>query len=279
MDQLYQDLIQKDSPSIHLTDFPKSNPSFVNIELEDQINTARSLTSLALSLRKKKQIKVRQPLQKMIIPIKNQNERSKIERIVSQLKGEINIKEVELLDDANAILIKDIRPNFKTLGPRFGSELGDVVRLISQLSPEQIDEIEEKSQLEVKLNEKKIILESSDVEVFFKDIEGWQVAQGGGMTVALDMKLSPELKKEGIARELVNRVQNHRKNSGLEVTDKIDVFLKNEPKLEAAVSKNKTYILSETLAENLYFKPEIEEGNILEFEDIKTEIFIKKIFS
>ncbi len=279
MDQLYQDLIQKDSPSIHLTDFPKSNPSFVNIELEDQINTARSLTSLALSLRKKKQIKVRQPLQKMIIPIKNQNERSKIERIVSQLKGEINIKEVELLDDANAILIKDIRPNFKTLGPRFGSELGVVVRLISQLSPEQIDEIEEKSQLEVKLNEKKIILEISDVEVFFKDIEGWQVAQGGGMTVALDMKLSPELKKEGIARELVNRVQNHRKNSGLEVTDKIDVFLKNEPKLEAAVSKNKTYILSETLAENLYFKPEIEEGNILEFEDIKTEIFIKKIFS
>ena len=128
-------------------------------------------------------------------------------------------------------------------------------------------------------NEKNIILGSSDVEIFFKDIEGWQVAQGGGMTVALDMKLSPELKKEGIARELVNRVQNHRKDRGLEVTDKIDIFLKNEPKLEAAVLENKTYILSETLAKNLYFKPMIEEGYILEFEDIKTEIFIKKIFS
>ena len=279
MDRLYQDLIQKTQTSIHLTDFPESNPSFVNIELEDQINTARTLTSLALSLRKKVQIKVRQPLQKMIIPFKNQTEKSRIECVVSQLKGEINIKEVELLDDANAILVKDIRPNFKTLGPRFGGELKDVIQLISQLSPKQINEIEEKSQLEVKLNEKNIILESSDVEIFFKDIEGWQVAQGGGMTVALDMKLSPELKKEGIARELVNRVQNHRKDRGLEVTDKIDIFLKNEPKLEAAVLENKRYVLSETLAKNLYFKPMIEEGYILEFEDIKTEIFIKKIFS
>ena len=276
MDRLYQDLIQKTQTSIHLTDFPESNPSFVNIELEDQINTARTLTSLALSLRKKVQIKVRQPLQKMIIPFKNQIERSRIECVVSQLKGEINIKEVELLDDANAILVKDIRPNFKTLGPRFGGELKDVIQLISQLSPKQINEIEEKSRLKVKLNEKNIILESSDVEIFFKDIEGWQVAQGGVMTVALDMKLSPELKKEGIARELVNRVQNHRKDRGLEVTDKIDIFLKNEPKLEAAVLENKTYILSETLTKNLYFKPMIEEGYILEFEDIKTEIFIKK---
>ena len=276
MDRLYQDLIQKTQTSIHLTDFPESNPSFVNIELEDQINMARTLTSLALSLRKKVQIKVRQPLQKMIIPFKNQIERSRIECVVSQLKGEINIKEVELLDDANAILVKDIRPNFKTLGPRFGGELKDVIQLISQLSPKQINEIEEKSRLKVKLNEKNIILESSDVEIFFKDIEGWQVAQGGGMTVALDMKLSPELKKEGIARELVNRVQNHRKDRGLEVTDKIDIFLKNEPKLEAAVLENKTYILSETLTKNLYFKPMIEEGYILEFEDIKTEIFIKK---
>jgi isoleucyl-tRNA synthetase len=272
-------LTNEPQKSIHLTDFPRANPSFINTELEDQINTARNLTSLALSLRKKEQIKVRQPLQKMIIPVKNLKERSKIEKIVNQLKMEINIKEVELLNDANALLVKDIRPNFKTLGPRYGSELKDIVKLISQLSPQQINEIEENKELKVKFNKKNIILESSDVEVFFKDIEGWQVAQGAGMTVALDMSLSPELKKEGIARELVNRVQNHRKDSGLEVTDKIDIFIKNEPKLEAAVLENKTYIISETLAENLYFRPKIEEGNILEFEDIKTEICIKKIFS
>jgi isoleucyl-tRNA synthetase len=279
MDRLYQDLIQKTQTSIHLTDFPESNPSFVNIELEDQINTARTLTSLALSLRKKVQIKVRQPLQKMIIPFKNQIERSRIECVVSQLKGEINIKEVELLDDANAILVKDIRPNFKTLGPRFGGELKDVIQLISQLSPKQINEIEEKSRLKVKLNEKNIILESSDVEIFFKDIEGWQVAQSDGLTVALDMTLTPSLIKEGLARELVNRIQNHRKDSGLEVTDKIEIYLKEDAELEAAVSENKSYILSETLATALTFKASVQQGVSLEFDTINTTIQIIKLKS
>jgi len=186
---------------------------------------------------------------------------------------------VELLDDANALLVKDIRPNFKALGPRFGSDLKMIVQLINQLNSKQISELEENGELEVKLNEKNVILESSDVEVYFKDIEGWQVAQGSGLTVALDMTISPALKKEGIARELVNRIQNHRKDSGLEVTDKIDIFLKNEPQLEAAVSENETYILSETLAKNLHFEPKIEKGNPLEFDNIKTEIHIKKIFS
>ncbi len=279
MDHLYQDLMQEDQTSIHLTDFPKSNSLYINKELEAQVNTARGLTSLALSLRKKQQIKVRQPLQKMIIPVKNKMERSRIELIEGQLKGEINIKEVQILDDASTLLVKDIRPNFKTLGPRFGSELKEIVKLINNLTPEQINEIEEKKQLEVKHNEKNIILGRSDVEVFFKDIEGWQVTQGGGMTIALDMKLSPELKDEGIARELVNRIQNYRKESGLEVTDKINILLKEDSKLQKAVSRNETYILSETLAENLYFKSKIEKGKILEFENIKTEISIKKILS
>jgi len=276
MDRLYQDLVLETSSSIHLTDFPQANVSYLNPELEAQVNTARSLTSLALSLRKKEQIKVRQPLQKMVIPVKNKEEKLRIERITEQLKGEINIKEVELLDDANALLVKDIRPNFKVLGPRFGSELKSVVQLISKLNSEQINTLEENGQLEVQLNEKNIILEQSDVDVFFKDIEGWQVAQAGGMTVALDMMISPTLKKEGIARELVNRIQNHRKDSGLEVTDNIDIYLKIDPQLQAAVSENEAYILSETLAKNLYFKPEIEEGNILEFEHIKTKIRINK---
>jgi isoleucyl-tRNA synthetase len=226
MDRLYQDLEQNSSRSVHLTDFPKAEASWINPELEAQVNTARTLTSLALSLRKKEQIKVRQPLQKMMIPVKNTSERERMERIVAQLKSEINLKEIELLDDANALLVKEVRPNFKTLGPRFGKDLKSVVQVISQLNTEQINLFEEKGQLEVQLNEKNIILESSDVEILFKDIEGWQVAQGAGMTVALDITLSPELKKEGIARELVNRIQNHRKESGLEVTDRIEIFLK-----------------------------------------------------
>jgi isoleucyl-tRNA synthetase len=279
MDRLYQDLEQNSSRSVHLTDFPKAETAWINPELEAQVNTARTLTSLALSLRKKEQIKVRQPLQKMMIPVKNTSERERMERIVAQLKSEINLKEIELLDDANALLVKEVRPNFKTLGPRFGKDLKSVVQVISQLNTEQINLFEEKGQLEVQLNEKNIILESSDVEILFKDIEGWQVAQGAGMTVALDITLSPELKKEGIARELVNRIQNHRKESGLEVTDRIEIFLKKEVELEAAVSENKEYILSETLANHLHFDSEIVEGTPLEFDNLKTEIRIKKIYS
>ena len=279
MDRLYQDLMPREKTSVHLTDFPKVNTAFIRPELEAQINTARALTSLALSLRKKEQIKVRQPLQKMVIPVKNKTEKLRIQKVIAQLKGEINVKEVELLDDANALLVKDIRPNFKALGPRFGRDLKKIVQVINELNSEQISELEENGQLEVQLNEKNVTLESSDVEVFFKDIEGWQVAQGSGLTVALDMTINPALKKEGIARELVNRIQNHRKDSGLEVTDKIDIFLKTDPQLEAAVSENETYILSETLAKNLIFESKIIEGNPLEFDNIKTEIRIKKIFS
>ena len=279
MDRLYQDLEQNSSRSVHLTDFPKAEAAWINPELEAQVNTARTLTSLALSLRKKEQLKVRQPLQKMMIPVKNTSEKERMERIIAQLKSEINLKEIELLDDASALLVKEVRPNFKTLGPRFGKDLKSVVQVISQLETEQINLFEEKGQLEVQLNEKNIILESSDVEILFKDIEGWQVAQGAGMTVALDITLSPELKKEGIARELVNRIQNHRKDSGLEVTDRIEIFLKKEDELEAAVSENKKYILSETLANHLHFDSEIVEGTPLEFDNLKTEIRIKKIYS
>ncbi|MFQ3341236.1 MAG: isoleucyl-tRNA synthetase [Flavobacteriaceae bacterium] len=277
MDRLFQDLVQDTIASVHLTDFPIALSSHVNATLERQTNTARKLTSLALSLRKKEQVKVRQPLQKMIIPVKDAEEREQIERITEQLKGEINVKTIELLDDANSLLVKEIKPNFKALGPRFGKDVKAVVGIILALTSAQILELEEKDQLEVRLNNKNIILERSDVEIFFKDIEGWQVAQGNGMTVALDMTLTPELIQEGIARELINRIQNFRKDSGLEVTDKIDVFLEKEPRLEAAVIENKSYILSEILAKNITFESSLEEGLEIEFGNITTSIKIKKI--
>ena len=276
MDRLYQDLVQNTSTSIHLTDFPIVNLGNINLSLENQINKARTITSLALSLRKKEQIRVRQPLQKMIIPVKNTTERKQIEGITEQLKGEINIKIIEFLDDADSLLVKEVKPNFKALGPRFGKDVKAIVDIIQGLSNDQITQLEENDILKVELNEKNIILERSDVEVYFKDIEGWQVAQGNGTTVALDMTLTPELIREGIARELINRIQNFRKDSGLKVTDKIDVFLKKEPKLEAAILENKSYILSETLTENLIFESSLEGGLVLEFEDINTSITIKK---
>mgnify|MGYP001164992490 FL=1 len=278
MDHLYQDLTLK-SKSIHLTDFPLVKKELIQPELEQQINTARALTSLALSLRKKEQIKVRQPLLKMIVPVKNLTERKRIENITQQLKMEINIKEVELLDDANSLLVKEIKPNFKTLGPRYGKDLKEVTQAIKKLSTEQIQQLEKHKNLKLDIDGKTIKLEDTDVEVFFKDIEGWQVAQSEGLTVALDMTLTPELIKEGLARELVNRIQNQRKDSGLEVTDKIEIYLKKNAELEAAVSENKSYILSETLASALTFKAIIEKGIPLEFETIKTTIQIKKLKS
>ena len=278
MDFLYQDLTLK-SESIHLTDFPIAKKELIQPELEQQINTARSLTSLALSLRKKQQIKVRQPLFKMIVPVKNTAERNRIENISQQLKGEINIKEVELLDDANSLLVKEIKPNFKILGPRFGKDLKSVTQAIEELSPEQIQQLEDDKSIPLEINRKTIILQDTDVEVFFKDIEGWQVAQSDGLTVALDMTLTPELIKEGLARELINRIQNHRKDNGLEVTDKIEIYLKEDDRLEAAVSENKSYILSETLATALTFKATVEHGVPLEFDTIKTIIQIKKLKS
>ena len=278
MDHLYQDLTLK-RESIHLTDFPQAKKELIQPELEQQINTARTLTSLALSLRKKEQIKVRQPLQKMIVPVKNNAEKVRIQNISEQLKGEINIKEVELLDDANSLLVKEIKPNFKALGPRFGKDLKAVIQAINALNPEQIQQLEEDKIIALEINGKTIQLEDTDVEVLFKDIEGWQVAQNDGLTVALDITLTPSLLKEGLARELVNRIQNHRKDSGLEVTDKIEIYLKEDVELEAAVSENKSYILSETLATALTFKATIEQGVPLEFDTIKTTIQIKKLKS
>ena len=279
MDHLYKDLILEENSSVHLADFPKVNHELINRELEKQTNTARNLTSLALSLRKKERIKVRQPLKKIIIPAKDNLERKRIKSIVEQLKSEINIKEVEILDDENQLLVKDIRPNFKTLGPRFGKNLKLIVKIISELNSDQINTIEEKGELDVKINEKNITLGNSDVEIFYKDIEGWQVAKGGGMTVALDITLSPKLINEGIARELVNRIQNYRKDAGFKVVDKIDIYIKNERRLEKAVEENLDYILSETLASSLRFESEISNGTFLEFDNIKTDILIKKLIS
>ncbi len=278
MDRLYQDLTL-DTDSLHLSDFPQFKEEFVQTELEEQINTARTLTSLALSLRKKEQIKVRQPLQKLIVPVKNSVERKRIENISQQLKGEINIKEVELLDDENSLLVKEIKPNFKTLGPRFGKDLKSVTQAIQNLGPEQIQQLEDEKSIVLQINGGSVQLEITDVEVYFKDIEGWQVAQSNGLTVALDMKLTPELVKEGLARELVNRIQNHRKDSGFEVTDQIEIYLEEEAQLQAAVAENKSYILSETLATALTFKATVEQGIPLEFDTIKTTIQIKKLKS
>ncbi|MEK6450330.1 MULTISPECIES: isoleucine--tRNA ligase [unclassified Myroides] len=280
MDKLYRDLTLTTSSegfeSVHLAEFPVFEEEVVDKDLESRMQKAQVISSLVLSLRKKEMIKVRQPLQRIMIPILDQKQRGEIELIADLVKAEVNVKEIELLDDASGILVKQIKPNFKTLGPRFGKDMGLIAKEIQKFTQENISEIERNGEINVKILEKSIILTLSDVEITSQDIEGWLVANDSGLTVALDITISPELRSEGIARELVNRIQNIRKDSGFEVTDKIKVVIKEEKEIKEAVLANEDYIKSETLTHTLEFTTELVEGVDVEFDELKTRVLILK---
>ncbi|WP_343585080.1 isoleucine--tRNA ligase [Flavobacterium sp.] len=280
MDKLYRDLTAstgtEDFTSVHLAEFPKFVENFVNKTLESKMQKAQTISSLVLSLRKKEMIKVRQPLQKVMIPVLDENQRAEIEAISDLVKAEVNVKEIELLDDASGILVKQIKPNFKALGPRFGKDMGLISKEIQGFSAEQINQLDKQGTLDIVIAGNSVTLSLEDVEITSQDIEGWLVANSNGITVALDITLTEELKNEGIARELVNRIQNIRKDSGFEVTDKIKVQIKRDGILEDAVSKNEDYIKSETLTDELVFADVLENGTEIEFDDIRTIILISK---
>lgn len=280
MDKLYQDLTQvtqkENVESVHLAEFPKYDESFVDKSLERKMENAQTISSLVLSLRAKEKIKVRQPLQKIMIPVDNEQQKEEIFAVADLIKHEVNIKEIELLSDASDILVKQIKPNFKALGPRFGKDMKLIAGAISKFTSEDIKKIEQKGVLDVEVNGKNIILGLDDVEISSQDIEGWLVANEGALTVALDVTITDDLRKEGIARELVNRIQNLRKDSGFEVTDRIDVKLQKEDSIVKAVSDNMDYIKTETLAEELEIIDQIDNGIEIAFDDINTKLFIQK---
>jgi isoleucyl-tRNA synthetase len=280
MDKLYRDLTlatqSEDFDSVHLAEFPKYVENFVDKSLESKMQKAQTVSSLVLSLRKKEMIKVRQPLQKIMIPILDEGFRAEIEAVSDLIKAEVNVKEIVLLDDASGILVKQIKPNFKALGPRFGKDMGLIAKEIQSFSADKINQLDKEGEIEINIAGNTIILSLQEVEISSQDIEGWLVANSNGITVALDITISPELKQEGIARELVNRIQNLRKDSGFEVTDKIKVHLQKNSELEAAVQANEFYIKSETLTETLVFEENIDNGTEIEFDDIKTIITITK---
>ncbi|MCH1453286.1 MAG: isoleucine--tRNA ligase [Flavobacteriaceae bacterium] len=280
-DRLYQDLTENTattkSSSVHLSTFPTVNSYAIDSDLENRINKARNITSLALSLRKKEQIKVRQPLQTLMIAVNGPEEKSEIEKIQEQIRSEINVKTIKLIDDDSNILVKEIKPNFKVLGPRFGKEMGVVVGKINAFGEDEIKILEQEGKINISFNEKNIILDLSEVEITSKDIEGWLVAHGNGLTVALDISMTEELIDEGIARELVNRIQNIRKDAGLEVTDKINISFLASDELKEKIDKNSDYICSETLGEKIDFPLEMNKGTEVVFDNIKTQITIKKI--
>ncbi|WP_438977944.1 isoleucine--tRNA ligase [Polaribacter sp.] len=281
MDRLYQDLnkvTQKESSeSVHLAEFPKFNVAFVDKSLERKMESAQTISSLVLSLRAKEKIKVRQPLQKIMIPVDGQQQKEEILAVSNLIKHEVNIKEIQLMEDASDILIKQIKPNFKVLGPKFGKDMRFIAAEVGKFTQEDINKIEKDKNISINVNEKNITLSLEDVEISSKDIEGWLVANEGALTVALDVTISDDLRKEGIARELVNRIQNARKDTGLEVTDKIKLTVLNYANLKDSINDNKDYIMSETLTKELVFVDELNNGVEIEFDDIKSKILIDKM--
>ncbi|MCI2229316.1 isoleucine--tRNA ligase [Polaribacter sp. MSW13] len=281
MDKLYQDLNsvtgKETSESIHLSDFPVYDANFVDKSLERKMENAQIISSLVLSLRAKEKIKVRQPLQKIMIPVDSEQQKEEILAVANLIKNEVNIKEIQILDDASDILIKQIKPNFKTLGPKFGKDMRFIAAEVQKFNQEDINKIEKDKNISLDINGKSIILELSDVEISSKDIEGWLVANEGALTVALDVTITEDLRKEGVARELVNRIQNARKDTGLEVTDKIKLTVLNFENLQQSITENKDYIMSETLTKELVFVDELKNGTDIEFDTVKSKILIEKM--
>ena len=280
MDQLYRDLdatTQKEGfESVHLAEFPVFDAKMVNKDLERKMQLAQKISSLVLSIRQKEKIKVRQPLQKIMIPVLDEEQRRDIEAVSNLVKSEVNVKEIAMLDDASGVLVKQIKPNFKVLGPKFGKDMKAIAAQVSALGQEDIQKMEREGELMLQLENITVNLQLTDVEISSQDLEGWLVASSGPLTVALDVTIDETLKKEGIARELVNRIQNLRKESGFEVTDKIDIKILKDGLVENAVSSNVDYIKTETLTAELNFEEKLEEGVAIAFDEVNTKLFIQK---
>jgi isoleucyl-tRNA synthetase len=250
--------------SVHLTDFPKANEAWIDENLQESMSYAQRLSSLVHGLRKGNQLKVRQPLSKILIPVLSEKIRTQITSVDELIKTEVNIKAVEYLDDASGVLSKKVKPNFKTLGPKFGKDMKAVAAAISAMDTDAIKEIEANGSLTLAVG----TIELSDVEILTEDLPGYLTAQDGNLTVALDVHISEELKYEGIARDFVNKIQNFRKDSGFEVTDKINITLQNNyEELAAAIVANKAYICEEVQALSLEVVSEITDATEIEMEE------------
>ena len=264
MDRLWQDLGGADS--VHLADWPAVQNGLRDAELEARMDLAQRLSSLTLSLRKREKIRVRQPLGRILVPVLDAEFGARLESVAELVKGEVNVKAVEPLAEDSDILTKRLKADFKKLGPRYGKRMKAVAGAIAQLDQDAIRELERHGKLDLSLEDGPVELLLADVEVQTEDIPGWLVAGEGGLTVALDIEITPELRAEGLARELVNRIQQRRKDSGLDVTDRIAVTLDGPQELQDSVASNLDYIRTETLAEKVEWAPVGPEANEEELE-------------
>jgi len=257
LDKLFLDLNKASGKnqleSVHLADYPQVNDTLIDLDLEEKMSIAQKISSMVLSLRKKEQIKVRQPLQKIMVPILDQDFARRLQDVKDIILSEVNIKEIELLEDTEGVLVKKIKPNFKTIGPKYGKHMKAISAMVNQWGNNDIAEVEKNQGWQGEVNGESIHLDLEDFDISTDDIPGWLVATEGGLTVALDITLTDELKSEGIARELINRIQNYRKESGLEVQDKITLTIDTNEIIKSAIETNKNYICNEVLATDITF--------------------------
>jgi isoleucyl-tRNA synthetase len=282
MDQLFLDLNmttgRHSEESVHLAAFPEYDPDLIDKDLEERMDIAQKISSMILGLRRKVSIKVRQPLAKIMIPLPDKGFKAKFEAVKDLVMAEVNVKEVEYIDDTSSILVKKIKPNFKTLGPRYGKLMKDLGNVIQSLSQAEITSFESTGKHSLTLNGQQVELTREDVEIISEDIPGWQVANEGRLTVALDVTVTDELRYEGIAREFVNRIQNIRKESGFDVTDKIRIQIENHEFVREAVKRHAGYIGSQTLATEVTLSDNPGTGSReVEIDEVLVKVHVGKV--
>ena len=278
-DQLYLDLTRATNrghlQSVHLADFPVADDNCIDRELEERMEMAQKITSMVLALRRKVNIKVRQPLLQIMIPAVDQRQRAHIEAVKDLIMSEVNVKELNFVEDGKGVLVKKVKCNFRTMGKKFGKLMKGIAAQMETLEQEAIADLERNGNISLMVEGNEVTVEAADVEIISEDIPGWLVSNEGNLTVALEVELTDELVKEGMAREIINRVQNLRKESGLEITDRIKVTLEPNAQTDAAVAAFGDYIKSQVLADDLLVQP--NEGKEIAFEDFNLNIQIDKI--
>ena len=279
-DKLYMDLVtatgRDNVVSVHLAKFPEYNAEMIDRELEARMQMAQDVTSMVLALRRKVNIKVRQPLQCIMIPVVDEEQRAHIEAVKALIMSEVNVKDIKFVDGAAGVLVKKVKCDFKKMGPKFGKQMKAVAAAVAEMSQDAIAELEKNGSYTLQLDGTDVVVEAADVEIFSEDIPGWLVANEGKLTVALDVTVTEELRREGIARELVNRIQNIRKSSGLEITDKIKITLSKNQQTDDAVNEYKDYICNQVLGTSLTLTDEVENGTELNFDDFSLYVSVVK---
>jgi isoleucyl-tRNA synthetase len=278
MDRLFTDLNtvtgRHKEDSVHLVLFPRYDESLIDPSLEERMDIAQKISSMILGLRRKVSLKVRQPLARILIPVNEAGFRQKFEAVKDLILAEVNVKEVEYIDDTSSILVKKIKPDFKSLGPKYGKLMKDISSTLASLSQKQIAAFEQAGTFQLNINGQNIDLTAGDVEIISEDIPGWQVANDGKLTVALDISVTDELRYEGIAREFVNRIQNIRKESGFDVTDKITVLIEDHDLIREAVKRHASYIGSQTLASRVEVVPALDNAREIEIDEVQVKISV-----